>query len=305
MKALKHTYLLALGTAMMWLSSCDKVDNPIEIDNSGVIIDSSIVVTTYTDNSTGRSALIMDFTGHNCQNCPAAAATAEEIQDDYPEDVRIMAVHPDIPGLTPPLPFHPENGFQTNWLTPEGTYLQNTYDIPSSIPQGVVSGLEIGGSYSLGVGDWRGVTEGVIDEALPMSINIDKGYSEVTRTVTFDASIEFNQDFSENLAIVFALLESGMVDWQLNGTEAFPANPEYPGGEVEDYVHKHVLRKHLNGNQGTDITSAPVSSGDVVSLEYATTVSEDYIAENCELIAYVYDRATLEIYHSIEMHLID
>jgi hypothetical protein len=306
MKSNKFKFILIALFGILAISSCDKVDDPYaDQDQSEVIIDETVVYTTIVDESSLRGALIMDFTGHNCTNCPGAALEAENIHADYPEQVIVMAVHPTIDQLTTPLNFHPLGGFSTDWTTPVGEYLQGIYEIPQSIPKGVISGREIGGSYALNKGEWRGVVEGLITEALPAKIDVVKGYSPVHRSFIVDADITVNTDVEDGLAIVVALIESGMEDWQLNGTESFPSNPEYEGGEIENYEHKHVLRQHLNGIQGGDLSSTAVSAGATFTYSHSANISEDYIEENSAVIVYIYNKTTKEIYQAVEFHLID
>jgi len=305
MKSNKINILLFFFVAIA-LSSCDKVDDPFaDQDLSEVIIDETVVYATIADDAAGRGALIMDFTGHNCTNCPGAALEAERIHDDYEEDVIIMAVHPTIDQLTTPLNFHPLGGFSTDWTTPVGEYLQGVYAVPQSIPKGVISGLEIGGSYALNKGEWRGVVESIITEDLPLKIDIVKGYSPVHRSFIVEADVTALSAIDGGLSIVVALIESGMEDWQLNGTESFPSNPDYPGGEIENYPHNHVLRQHLNGLQGADLETASVASGTTFSYSHSANISPDYISENTAIIVYVYNKTTQEIYQAVEFHLVD
>jgi hypothetical protein len=291
-------------------SGCDKIDNPVVDLGPNATLDSTLVFTSYDDNSTNRTAVLMDFTGHNCGNCPGAAVIAKDIKDDYPDQMYIMAVHPNAPGLSEPIPSHPEGGFQTNWITPEGEDLQNIYSIPTALPIGMVSGIETNGVFHGFPSSWRGKVEDAIASPSFMNIDLNKGYSESTRSIVIEAEITINTDIQNNLGLIVALLESDLEDWQLNGTEAFPADPSYPGGEVENYIHNHVLRKHLNGIQGVDISDEPLTASTedeptIIEYEFSGVVSEDYISENCEIIVWVYDKQTLEIYQAVEAHLID
>lgn len=300
---------LIVAIIALTFSGCDKVDNPVVDLGPDATIDSTVVFTSYEDNSANRNALLMDFTGHNCAACPSAALLAEELIDDYPNQVHVIAVHASTGLLTDPQDDHPLGAFQTDWITPEGNELYELFQI-DGIPSGVISALETPNGFFVYQSDWREMVETAIASPSILKVSLDKGYSESNRSIVVRASINVQQDIDNNLAIVVALVESNLIDWQLNGSANFPANPNYPGGLIDSYEHNHVLRKHLNGLQGADISQGPLSASTednptIIEYEYSGVISEDYIAENCDVVVWVYDKETFEIYQAVEAHLID
>jgi hypothetical protein len=272
-------------------ASCDYVENPIE-EGDG----------PNPEPTGNRTAIIMDFTGHNCPNCPGGAVEALNIQEDL--GVFVIAVHGDFPGLTNPVGGEPGDALYTDWRTDEGIALQQIYDIPF-IPSGVVSGLNTGGTYWQTVQSWRGLCEELVAQTQKADITFDMTFNEVNGELSGDVAVELFEPFDGDLKLVLAVVEDSIVDWQLNGNEVNPSNPEYEGGLIDHYVHRHVLRGHLNGDVGSTILSGAGSEGDTFTTAVNATISSEYAAEHTEIYAYIYDATTLEILHVASFHLVE
>lgn len=244
-----------------------------------------------------RYALLIDFTGHNCQNCPAAAKEAENIVEDLGECVLVLAAHGDFPGLTNPIGLYEDEPLHTDFRTPEAIHLQTIYDV-SFLPTGVVSGIETGGTYWQPFNSWRSLCEEVIAQDAPAVISSEETFNSNDRSFSGEVTIEMLQPFDGDLHLTLTLVEDSVIDWQLNGTKASPANDQYGGGLINNYVHRHVLRRNLNGVGGTLINSGSASEGDSFRLDFNTTIEEDYNEEHLYLYAYIYDGATHEILHA-------
>lgn len=283
--------ILALFTLALAFASCDYVDNPVE-EGGG----------TNPDPAGNRKVIVMDFTGHNCPNCPSGAVEALNIHDDL--GVLVMAIHGDFPGLTNPAGANEGDPLFTDWRTDEGINLQQLYDIPF-IPSGVVSGFSSGGTYWQPVSGWRSICEELIAQSQKAEILFDLGYNEVSRELSGSVDVELLEPFDGDLRLVLALVEDSIVDWQLNGNEVNPSNPEYEGGLIDHYMHRHVLREHLNGDSGATILNGTGSEGDTYSYSVNSTINASYNAEQTQLFAYIFDAISLEILHVEEISLIE
>lgn len=286
--------LIALFSLVIAMVACDKVDDPIQEkgDNTGINWDER------------RTVLLMDFTGHNCIACPGGALEAQIIHDDYPENALIMAVHPTIDGLTTPLTNHPEGGFTTNWNTPEGENLQQKFNIPGALPVGVVSGIFENGAYYKPRTAWRPAVEELLEQDRIAEFDFTHTYNNNTRQLQLNLTTTFLAEVQDEIKLIVAVVESGMVDWQTNGT-TIPADPAYPPGEIDNYVHKHVLRKHLNGIEGEVLTDTGALAGSSFTTNLLSSISVDYNEQNVEIYIYAFNASTQEIYHVESFHLMN
>ena len=280
-------------SAVLSFTGCDYVSNPNEGDGGNG-----------PDITARRYALLIDFTGHNCQNCPAAAKEAENIVEDLGECVLVLAAHGDFPGLTNPVGLYEDEPLHTDFRTPEAIHLQNIFDV-SFLPSGVVSGIETGGTYWQPFNSWRSLCEEIIAQDAPAEIAVDAAFNANNRNYSGQVNVEMLQPFDGDLQLTLTLVEDSVIDWQLNGTKASPANNEYEGGLVENYVHRHVLRRNLNGVSGTVINSGSATTGDSFSLDFNTTLEDEFNEEHMYLYAYIYDGATYEILHAAAVKLVE
>lgn len=272
-------------------ASCDKVENPYE----------GIEIEEITEPR--RKILILDFTGHNCQNCPGAAVQASEIHEDFPDLVSLVSIHPDISGLTNPLT--PDGVLSTDWRTDEGIYYQGIYEVPGQLPIGNVSGLETSNGKVYGPGEWRPVAESLIAQDPMFEIAVGTTYSVSNHSVDVDATVKGLVDLDANVNITVMLTEGDRMDWQKNGTsEESPSDPAYPGGLTSEYIHQHVLRMNMNDPAG-DVVAAGVTEGFEETFSFSSDLDADWVAENMEALVIVFDSDTQEMLHVEHADLVD
>jgi len=289
MKILK---LIALAfLAPICFFSCDEVENPnLEPPTPPV---------------GSRRALIMDFTGHLCAGCPGAAVAANEIATAFPDNVFVLAVHPDVDPLTPPLAGGQEDPFTTEWRTDVGNHYQSNFNNLDNLPTGVVSGISEGGNYLQQSSSWQGTISELVFTSMPAFINLEIDYDETSRQMDIETSVEFRMNLSGSYGLVLATVENNIVDWQKNGSSSSPADPAFGGGDIDNYVHKHVLRNHINGLSGEEIVSGEAVEGETYNLSHSDILSEDFVAEEVSIYAYVFNTETLEIIDVVETHVIN
>jgi len=305
-------YSIVLLTIL--LSSCDEVEQPFP-DSQGETSCPGVESPLFEGNQAlnqdqldaTRRVLIMDFTGHRCAGCPAAALEANNIASDFPGEVFVLGVHPNIPSLTDPAASAEEPGdpFYTEWRTPEGSSYQDNYSIPDAIPLGVISGKEVSGNYFSQWASWRSLVEPLIEESRPAEINFEIEFEEETRTVQIPGNVTFINPSDDAHSIILAVVENNIEDWQKNGTTSSPSDPAYPAGEIPDYNHKHILRGHINGLGGTQLNTEPVVEGDVYSFCQRNIIDTAYNLEETSIYAILYNNTTLEVIDVLEHHIIE
>lgn len=297
------------------LTSCDKVENPFE----GQAADSACegVESPFFEGNqpldtalleTTRRVLIIDFTGHRCAGCPAAALEANDIASEYQDEVFVLGVHPDIPSLTAPAETAEEPGdaFYTEWRTPVGTNYQDIYSIPGALPLGVISGKAVNGNYFSQWASWRSLVEPLLIEERLVNVEVEIEYNESSRGIRVLGNVSFLAPLEESHSLILAVVENNIMDWQKNGIPpSAPSDPAYAAGDVPDYLHKHVLRKHINGLGGIQLNTEAVLEGDVYSFCEAGSIEEEFNADEISIYAFVYDNSTLEILDVVEKKIIE
>ena len=128
---------------------------------------------------------------------------------------------------------------------------------------------------------------------------------------TLSVEVKTLQNLSNQYNIVICLTENNIINWQKYDED------------IEDYEHNHVLRSVLNTTIGESIGNS-FTTGDAWSKDYIIDLNmlEQYnidyslnnlimgngnaggwIAENMEVIAYIYNVSTQEIVQSEITHL--
>lgn len=211
----------------------------------------------------GRCVLIEDFTGQRCSNCPRATSTIESLQEQYGADnVIAVGIH------SGPLGFA-GNSKNVGLMTDTGNEYYNSNDIPSQ-PYGVINRVSKSGNDS----EWGTIVYNEIQKTAPVSIALTNTYDATSRTATINVSMLGIDGVSGKLQVW--VIEDGITAMQMmqDGTVSY------------DYVHNHVFREAVNGTWGEAVN---ISEGATVDKQYSLTLSENYVADNVSIVAFVYN----------------
>lgn len=255
----RHTkYLMLFVSAIgLVMSSCDNIDE----DNRYIAEEKPVV----PPHSVIQNLLIMEFTGNYCTNCPQGAQAIHNISEEYPG--RIIAV-----GL------HPEGGelftrpIGTQDFRCEEAQVMYEYYRPDGFPCAVFNGQSMSTVYS----GWYGIATPILAQEAIMTVDAETVYEPETRHLTVDYNITLTNDISEQLSVMVWIMENNIVGYQVD-----------QGKMLSDYVHNHVLRASLNGGWGQTLPS-PLSNGEIINGTATLTLSEDWVAENCQIVVYVF-----------------
>ena len=210
---------------------------------------------------TSKNVLIEDYTGQNCTNCPEATTLIHEIQTQYGED-RVIAV-----GI-----YGGDLGRGLPLATETGEYYYQKYGI-SSQPCGMIDRSAKVTGTSGGIGTWLTPVSEAIANSAPLEMSAVTSYDEATRTVTVDVTASGVLDVTGKLQLW--LVEDNVVNIQATNS-----------GVNRRYVHNHVFRTAVNGQDGEDITIAWDESKTVTN---TYTLDESWKAEDMSVVAFVYN----------------
>ncbi|PLX08164.1 MAG: hypothetical protein C0596_07645 [Marinilabiliales bacterium] len=128
-------------------------------------------------------------------------------------------------------------------------------------------------------------------------VSIDGVYTSSDSMINCTVDVETYIANNRNLSLTVFVLEDHILQWQKD----YEAEPE----DIEGYEHNHVLRVGMNGPFGESIKDNTNNSavGDILSKSYSVKKGEDWVIDNCLIVAFVYDTETEEILQAEVLHL--
>lgn len=244
--------------------SCDEVDEPY---GNEVEIDEPTELT--------KKAVIFEFTGIHCPNCPEGHEAIHQIDSVYHGHVIPIAIHAGgfaVPGADEP-------DFRTDF----GTQFFESLGQPG-MPSVLFSSMSADDIIIGATTSWQGVVGNIIPD--------------YTKTV-IEPSFTLN---GNQLKAEFMLTEREMVENnQLFYAFIIENHIEGPqvGTDQEPYQHMHVLRKCISNVSGVQVQ---FQEGEDV-LEFETQINPLWQTENLYLVGIIVDQETKEIYTGEQISL--
>lgn len=291
--------LLYLFFLLLVLTGCDVIDGPTrqEANNQNPLPQDSVV----------KKVFLEDYTGHTCGNCPAAARLIyNTIKPMYGDRVVSLGVHAGYFAETCPPHTYPSNSawpaYSTDFNTPAGTRWFDDYNIQFS-PNGMVNRVKVGGNFAVATPQWTARVAALLQLPPEMGIQITADYDASDRLVSTTAVVKTIKEINATCNLVLCIAEDNVKDWQLD----YDINPSVPPNYKNnpDYIHRFVLRAAVNGTEGfgEQIIAGNASTGTVVSKSYSYTLPVSWNADECYIIAFVYDATTKEVLQVEEIRL--
>lgn len=282
--------LLSFSFILVFSPSCDKIDDPIIKLDACVAQCEALPSENYIIK---KAVLIEEFTGITCNNCPDAAAKAQELQVANPGRVVLIAIHASSFAIP-----NPAEGYDADFRSTMGTEYYNFVN-PIGLPIGTIDRLDHPGQQfpkpftlwernvndQLALGDTADV--GIL--AIPNFV-IEGSDTSICLEVKFKAMADVSSD---SIYWTGYLLE--------NDIKAQQKMPD--GSKNKDYKHKHVLRSGFTTTFGTPI---PNFTGELNSTGCSSSViakDPSWKSDNLEVVVMVYNVNTFEVIQSIAIEL--
>lgn len=294
MKSAKYIFPVTV-LAVFAFTMCDYVTDPKDVDDIVIVED-----------TTKRTAIIEEWTGHTCIACPAAARRIDTLETVYGERFIAIAIHDDYfaeprfaPGQPPCAGNNHPTAFNEDFRCPTGLSYSSAHPVgPTSPPQGMVNRIVRGGTEVLGRGIWPTMVDSIVDLDAAATVHIDHTYNTSNRQVNVTVWGSWLQNYTGTVNVAIMLTESGMVGWQTDGPTACDS----------DFVFQHVLRECLNtpgSITGTQVHTGTAPQGTTYSytLPAPYVLPAGFVAEECELVALIYDTTTGEVLQAKDVHL--
>ena len=270
------TILLFFGFVLF--QSCTKVSEPYYT-----------VKSVYID-TTKRSVLLEDYTGHRCVNCAPAAKTANTIQDLYHGQVYVIAVH--AGDFARPDPVHYPPYFADDYTCATGNDWNgySGFNI-DGYPKGMVNRRPFNGNTSFGPADWNQATQIAVSLPKVAIMTLHNSFNSLTNQLSSAVGVKFLSGYSGKVSLTVCILEDSIYGGQLN---------IIPPDSVPLYKHfrfMHMLRGSLNGSFGEEIVVNP-ASGLVITKNYPVDFTgKSWVPAHCNVIAFISNEDTKEVLH--------
>lgn len=261
---MKKISILSLFFLVLIGFSCDKIDESYIGEVEPV--------------DTKGSALLFEFTGHTCGNCPEGHKKAEELKEIYGNSLIVISVHAGY--FAEP---KKADKYTYDFRSQAGNELYKSIGEPPT-PVGLVGNLSKNelSNYA----DWGGKLTPILDTEATIDAKISNEFSESDKKLKINLNIKSSKEENRKLKLAVYIIEDKIINWQKN----YKNDPV----DISDYEHKHVLRGSVNGTWGEALKQG-IAANETIKKEYNFTLGSDWKAENCEVIAFVYDDSTKEI----------
>ena len=229
---------------------------------------------------TTKCVLLENYRGVRCNNCPAADEIALNLQKQYNHKIVVLSINSGL--LSTPIGGYP------NFKTTEGDAWYSYFGFDCN-PIGTVNRKSLEGVYAFYSVEWADAVASTLQEKSTVGMASDVEYDEANRNLKVDVTSKALVELPDIYSLTVCIMEDSIVGKQL-----------LPTGNDENFVHRHVFRKTLNGTWGEDINTAALAPGDQIKKSYSVTLDEAYNAEQCYIIAYVANTDTKEVLQVIE-----
>ncbi len=269
--------LTLITLVLISLSSCDKIEEPFE--TIPTIIDSNLVWTdsnTFNQPFSGtKMVLIEEFTGHTCQQCPAANLILEAILDQHTDKVISTSIHAGFFAWTEN---NADGSYSTDFTTGPGDDLHAFYGVTTN-PIALVNRKTYNGDLLINSANWNPAVNSLLNQPSDLDLNLFSRYSSDSLKGQLHVQVLYNNQISTNVNVQGFITEDQVIDWQKDGANS-----------VDNYEHNHVFRDAILGTWGQSISAT--DSTYQFNFEVPSSIVD---VKNCKIVVVAYDASNNEV----------
>lgn len=226
-----------------------------------------------------KVAVIEEFTGVRCSNCPDGHTTLATILSSNPGQAIGIGYHPSNSSYTSPYTGSPD--FRRSYL--DAFYTTPFCGSGRFMPSAFINRREWSAGEKISSRTiWSSSATTIMAESSPLNVGLYAEYNTTTSTLDVTVEVYFTADVSDNVFLYVALAENNLVAEQLNGGT--------------NYVHYHVFREALASEQWGETITGNTTTGSLFTQTYGfNNLSSAYIMGNCEVSAFVRNATSEEI----------
>jgi len=263
-------------------SACDTIDKPYLEENGGKCGNGNLSIPI-------KKVLLEDYTGHTCGNCPRAAEQTEFLIETYCDHIIPVSVHAGF--FAEP---NPSGKYTYDFRTTAGYAWDGFFGNSSAgLPNGMLNRTEYNGTKILAYESWATAVEQLLNQPPTINIKIENNYNENTRELKTSINTSFLNSASGELKLTVLIVEDSIVNWQKDYNYVDLENPG--NTDIENYIHRHVLRNAINGSWGETIVENGIEQGKTLNKSFSYVINTEWVEERCSVIAFVYRSDTKEI----------
>lgn len=266
-----------MSTAMLTVFvACDKTKENTP-DNKPSGQDSTQVVPV--EDEFHRMMLLEQFTSERCVNCPGGVKQIE----DY------LTTHKNV-----------------IWLAHHAGYAADQWTITES--NSIVRLLGVQGAPAIALNRSKMTTSEMVDgynlHPYYLSFLTNTPGSEASASIHISNTIasdtlhihvegKLKADAPKNMLLTVAIKESGLHGGQ--------SDPNTLAGSWEDYIHSDVIRTFVSAVGGDPV----VAQKDAYGVDYSFILNQDWVADNCMVVAFLTDDKSLNVVQAAEKPVVD
>jgi thiol-disulfide isomerase/thioredoxin len=274
--------IFILSVISIALASCDKVDKQKIIDARGNgVVQPLLVDTLNFPDSTAKTILLEDYTGHTCGNCPKAHDKAQELYSKYPGRIVITSVH--CSSFSNTFPVGAPKYTYKFWTT-ESKALDNIFkcSLGTGLPKGMVNRRQDNsGAFPLDFGQWEAAIVSELNKKSVIKIESKATLDTLNNKIDLSAKIKYLQTINDTLNFSVYVLEDSIVAWQQDYSKPIGSQ------DVQFYTHRHVFRKAVGGENGETISNATKVRKDSLVRLYAIPLDPIWNKKKLSIVTFV------------------
>lgn len=222
------------------------------------------------DNSSRRFIVLEEFTGHQCVFCPEGSKELLRLDSIYQEQLIPVSIH--AGGFAEPSAGKYETDYR---VLPHSNVYQNEFEVGSAgYPAGLVSRE---GATVEGRDNWGIIIQNLIGTSPLAELRLKNYYNSDLNVVRVNLVLIFDQTPSREFNLQLFVTEDHIRDWQ----------KDFVKGDIENYDHRYVLRKVVNGTFGRSLEN--VEAGEEINFEYIFPLEASWNPDQVETIAFIFD----------------
>jgi hypothetical protein len=239
-------------------------------------MNAQVYVSTNPEN---KKAILEEFTGTGCPNCPGGHTMAANILAANPGNVFVIADHPTNSSYTTTDPMkntYPNAFYTIPFISPSNRYM----------PSAIINRRVWGGVERIqGTGSWTADVATIMSEASPLNVGLSSSYDDATHLLTLTAEVYYTADVTDPVTLYTFITEDGIIAAQSGGTSP--------------YTHNHVFRAAIpqpSPAQWGEPITGPTTTGSLTTVNYTydnTTTNYDML--KCEVVVFVRNASNEEI----------
>ena len=271
MPTLNHIFLsrLALCIVLCIVAvACEVInpDNTIVFDSETIIPPKDTTNTEPTKPSHIRTALLVDFSGWKCVNCPDAAEHAHELLSIYGQQLVVLEAHPAANKLTA------SNKPEYDYTCPAADTLYKTLGGTNvtPLPIGTVNmKANNDGAFLMNVVDWASAVQTAVKQYHSADIHLRIGEQDSIICNIYNWSAQ-----TLACSLYVWLTEDSIVSAQY-----------FPDSTTTQYVRHHLLRDAISSPNGDPLT---LPAEENVTRTFLYTLPDKVVPEHCHIVAALY-----------------